>query len=114
MFGHPTRVAGRCRPGDLAGLAGATGFAAARSDFGSYFLRAEDDPGSLVDIPVTIAWGTRDVVLTHRSQSARAREVLPFARHVDLPGCGHLPFNDDPAACARLVLEDAAATKEKR
>jgi pimeloyl-ACP methyl ester carboxylesterase len=61
---------------------------------------------------VTIAWGTRDVVLVHRTQSARARKVFPFARHVDLPGCGHLPFSDEPAACARLVLEDAAATKE--
>ena len=114
MFGHPTRVPPEVARADLAGLAGATGFAAARNDFGSYFLSPEDDPGALVDIPVTIAWGTRDVVLIHRSQSARAREVLPFARHVDLAGCGHLPFNDDPAACARLVLEDAAARKEKR
>ena len=114
MFGHPTRVPPDVARADLAGLAGATGFAAARKDFGNYFLRPDDDPGALVDIPVTIAWGTRDVVLTHRSQSARAREVLPFARHVDLGGCGHLPFNDDPAACARLILEDAAATKENR
>lgn len=114
MFGHPTRIPPDVARADLAGLAGASGFAAARQDFGSYFLSAEDDPGALVTIPVTIAWGTRDVVLTHRSQSARARQVLPSARHVDLAGCGHLPFYDDPAACARLVLEDAAATKEKR
>jgi pimeloyl-ACP methyl ester carboxylesterase len=40
--------------------------------------------------------------------------VLPFARHVDLAGCGHLPFHDDPSACAELVIEAAAATKEKR
>jgi len=114
MFGHPTRIPPEVARADLAGLAGAPGFGAARRDFGNYFLGPDDDPGSLVDIPVTIAWGTRDVVLIHRSQSARAREVLPFARHTDLPGCGHLPFIDDPAACARLVLEDAAATKEKR
>ncbi|HWU23168.1 MAG TPA: alpha/beta hydrolase, partial [Nocardioides sp.] len=66
-----------------------------------------DDPGALPGIPVTIAWGTRDVVLLHRTQSARARAVLPFAQHVDLPHCGHLPFSDDPAACTRLVLSDA-------
>ena len=114
MFGHPTRVPPEVARGDLAGLAGSAGFAAACKDFGSYFLRPGDDPGALVDIPVTIGWGTRDVVLVHRSQSARARQVLPFARHVDLAGCGHLPFYDDPPACARLVLEDAAATKENR
>ncbi len=114
MFGHPTRVTPEMARGDIAGLAGATGFTSARSGFGRFAFRADDDPGSLPDIPVTVAWGTRDVVLVHRTQSARAREVFPFARHVDLPGCGHLPFNDDPAACARLVLEDAAATKENR
>jgi pimeloyl-ACP methyl ester carboxylesterase len=114
MFGHPTRVSPETARADLAGLAGAPAFAAARHDFASYVLGPDDDPGALVDIPVTIAWGTRDVVLIHRTQSARAREVLPFARHVDLPGSGHLPFNDDPVACASLVLEDAAATKEKR
>ena len=114
MFGHPTRVTPEMARGDLAGLAGSTGFASARSDFGRFAFRGEDGPGSLPDIPVTIAWGTRDVVLVHRTQSARAREVFPFARHVDLLGCGHLPFNDDPAACTRLVLEDAAATKENR
>ena len=108
MFGHPTRVSPEAARGDLAGLAGATAFQAARKDFGRYFFDAHGDPGHLPEIPVTIAWGTRDVVLIHRTQSARAREALPFARHVDLVGCGHLPFNDDPDTCARLVLEDAA------
>jgi pimeloyl-ACP methyl ester carboxylesterase len=115
MFGHPTLIPPEVARGDLAALAGATGFVAARNDFGRYHLAADDDPGSLVDIPVTIAWGTRDVVLVHRAQSARARAALPFARHVDLPGCGHLPFFDDPDTCARLVLEASAAVdKEKR
>lgn len=114
MFGHPTRVAPESARADLAALAAAEAFESARQDFGRYFLGPDDDPGALTDIPVTIAWGTRDVVLTHRTQSARAREVLPFARHVDLAGCGHLPFNDDPDACARLVLTDAATRKETR
>lgn len=113
MFGHPTKVPPDAARADLAGLAGATAFEAARHDFGRYRLSAADDPGALTDIPVTIAWGTRDVVLTHRTQSVRARAALPFARHVDLPGCGHLPFHDDPEACARLVIEDATK-KEHR
>lgn len=114
MFGHPTRVRPDAGRADLAGLAGATGFEAARNDFSHYVLRPDDAPGALADVPVTIAWGTRDVVLTHRTQSARARAALPFARHVDLPGCGHLPFNDDPTTCARLVLAGAANDKELR
>lgn len=112
MFGRPTQVPPDVARADLAGLAGARAFAAARSDFGNYFLGADDDLGALPDIAVTVAWGTRDVVLVHRTQSARARTLLPFARHVDLPGCGHLPFYDDPDTCARLVLE--AAAKETR
>lgn len=105
MFGHPVRVDPDAARTDLAGLAGATSFAAARDDFANYVLDPGDDPGSLGEIPVTIAWGTRDIVLVHRTQSARARVVLPSARHIDLPCCGHLPFSDDPATCARLVLE---------
>ncbi|TCJ96719.1 alpha/beta fold hydrolase [Nocardia alba] len=105
MFGHPVRVDPDAARADLAGLAGARSFAAARDDFANYVLAPDEDRGSLGEIAVTIAWGTRDLVLIHRTQSARAREVLPFAHHVDLPGCGHLPFSDDPATCARLVLE---------
>ncbi|MFD3745625.1 alpha/beta fold hydrolase [Nocardia sp. NPDC058633] len=105
MFGHPVRVDPDAARTDLAGLAGANSFTAARDDFANYVLDPGDDRGSLGEIPVTIAWGTRDVVLVHRTQSARARAVLPFARHVDLPGCGHLPFSDDPDTCVRLVLE---------
>ncbi|MEV4490226.1 alpha/beta fold hydrolase [Micromonospora coxensis] len=62
-------------------------------------------PGALAAIPVTIAWGTRDLVLPYRSQARRARAALPAARHVALPGCGHLPFADDPQTCARLLIE---------
>ncbi|GGO89011.1 hydrolase [Nocardioides phosphati] len=109
FFGHPTRVSPEAARADLAALVAAPAFAAARSDFGRYRLTPDDDPGSLPELPVTVAWGTRDVVLLHRTQSARARLALPFARHVDLVGCGHLPFADDPEACARLILEDASA-----
>ncbi|MEV6217000.1 alpha/beta hydrolase [Nocardia sp. NPDC051833] len=109
MFGHPTLVAPDAARVDLAGLAGASSFAAARDDFATYVLDASDDPGALTGIPVTIAWGTRDVVLTHRTQSARARAVLPFARHTDLPGCGHLPFSDAPELCVRTILDNRSA-----
>lgn len=54
-------------------------------------------------VPVTIAWGTRDRVLHYR-QAALARQALPDARHVDLPGCGHVPMLDDPALVASVIL----------
>ncbi|MFC8726305.1 alpha/beta fold hydrolase [Streptomyces bacillaris] len=55
-------------------------------------------------IPVTVAWGTRDRILLRR-QGIRAKHVLPDARLVRLPGCGHVPMNDDPALVARVILD---------
>ncbi|MCH0540050.1 alpha/beta fold hydrolase [Streptomyces sp. MUM 203J] len=55
-------------------------------------------------VPVTIAWGTRDRLLLPR-QGPRAKRVVPAARLVRLPGCGHVPMNDDPALVARVILD---------
>ncbi|MEU5659794.1 alpha/beta fold hydrolase [Streptomyces sp. NPDC047737] len=56
------------------------------------------------EIPVTVAWGTKDRLLLRR-QGVRAKHTIPGARLVRLPGCGHVPMNDDPAAVARVVLD---------
>ncbi|MFC5147699.1 alpha/beta fold hydrolase [Streptomyces aureoversilis] len=58
----------------------------------------------VTDVPVTIAWGTRDRLLLRR-QGVRAKKVIPGARLVRLPGCGHVPMNDDPALVARVILD---------
>ncbi|MFF0561198.1 alpha/beta fold hydrolase [Streptomyces sp. NPDC020472] len=55
-------------------------------------------------VPVTVAWGTRDRLLLRR-QGVRAKRTLPAARLVRLPGCGHVPMNDDPALVARVILD---------
>ena len=60
----------------------------------------DDVPG----LPVTVAWGTRDRLLMRR-QGVRAKYVIPRARLVRLPGCGHVPMNDDPALVARVILD---------
>ena len=52
--------------------------------------------------------GDRDFLLLSR-QADRARKVLPWARHVTLPGCGHVPFSDDPGLLADVILSGAAA-----
>jgi pimeloyl-ACP methyl ester carboxylesterase len=88
---------------DARALSAAPGFAAARRALGDWHVGTA--AGGLRTIPVTIAWGTRDLVFPYRRHAARARAVLPGARHVRLPGCGHLPFADDPRTCAALVLD---------
>ncbi|MEQ4209164.1 alpha/beta fold hydrolase [Actinopolymorpha sp. B17G11] len=52
--------------------------------------------------PVTVAWGTRDRILPY-VQADRARQRFPEARHVDLPGCGHVPMSDDPVLVATTI-----------
>jgi pimeloyl-ACP methyl ester carboxylesterase len=66
------------------------------------------EPGALREIPVTIAWGRRDVLLPFWTQPRRARRMLPWARHLSLPRCGHIPFYDDPERCAAVLLEGSA------
>ncbi|MFC6884244.1 MULTISPECIES: alpha/beta fold hydrolase [Actinomadura] len=65
--------------------------------------------GTCADVPVTIAWGTRDRLLL-RSQAIRAQRRLPGARFVWLEGCGHVPMGDDPSLVARVLLEGSTAT----
>lgn len=64
-------------------------------------VRFTDD---VPDLPVTVAWGDRDRLLLRR-QGIRAKDTLPGARLVRLPGCGHVPMNDDPALVARVILD---------
>ncbi|WP_407697301.1 alpha/beta fold hydrolase [Streptomyces kebangsaanensis] len=35
----------------------------------------------------------------------RAKQIIPRARLIRLPGCGHVPMNDDPALVARVILD---------
>ncbi len=60
------------------------------------------------DMPVTIAWGRRDLLLFPH-QARRARRAYPGARFVDLPGLGHVPMVDDPERVAALLLEGSGA-----
>ncbi|WP_406345504.1 alpha/beta fold hydrolase [Streptomyces sp. NBC_00648] len=64
-------------------------------------VRFTDD---VTGVPVTVAWGTKDRLLLRR-QGIRAKHTLPGARLVRLPGCGHVPMNDDPALVARVILD---------
>ena len=59
------------------------------------------------DVPVTIAWGTRDLVLP-RTQARTARAWLPHAEIVLLPSCGHVPMSDAPERVAEVLLRGSS------
>lgn len=102
FYGAPGRTPPAAVVADADAFRAGAAFPAACASFGDYVF---GDPGALTDIPVTVVWGTRDALLPWRTQAARARQALPWARHVRLAGCGHLPFADDPVSCL-LVLSD--------
>jgi pimeloyl-ACP methyl ester carboxylesterase len=59
-----------------------------------------------LNAPVTVAFGSRDVLLLP-CQSRRLDQLPPHTRVDRLPGCGHVPIADDPAAVAALVVRTA-------
>jgi pimeloyl-ACP methyl ester carboxylesterase len=100
MRARPWRVPAADAVADLEAFAGAPWVERAVRAFDHYRFH---DGEALRGAPVTVAWGTRDAVLLPR-QALRARRMLPWARHVELRGCGHLPFHDDPDAVAGVLL----------
>lgn len=59
-------------------------------------------------IPVTIAWGARDLILLPYQARVAARR-LPQATHVTLHGCGHVPMADDPVQVAEVLLAGSSS-----
>jgi pimeloyl-ACP methyl ester carboxylesterase len=64
-----------------------------------------------VEIPVTVAWAARDrILLPYQARIAERR--LPQARHIRLPGCGHVPMADDPELVARVLLDGSTPSTQ--
>ncbi|MGW1883836.1 alpha/beta fold hydrolase [Streptomyces sp. NPDC001970] len=99
IYARPGRRSPEAVIAETLALREATGFRQTL-DAGRRVLFTDDVPG----VPVTVAWGTRDRLLLRR-QGIRAKHAIPGARLVRLPGCGHVPMNDDPALVARVVLD---------
>jgi pimeloyl-ACP methyl ester carboxylesterase len=55
------------------------------------------------DVPVTIAWGSRDF-LFRRPRAHAVMRLIPHVRLLRLPGCGHVPMNDNPELVAHVLL----------
>ena len=60
--------------------------------------------------PVTVAFGSRDILLLPH-QSRHFDQLPPDTRLAALPGCGHVPIADDPAAVAALIMKSAALSR---
>ncbi|MEU0342327.1 alpha/beta fold hydrolase [Streptomyces bobili] len=99
IYARPARRSPEAVVAETLALAGATGFDQTLRS-GATVRFTDDIPG----IPVTVAWGSRDMLLVRR-QGVRAKQIIPHARLVRLPGCGHCPMNDDPALVARVLLD---------
>ncbi|MGW0558623.1 alpha/beta fold hydrolase [Streptomyces sp. NPDC002926] len=99
IYARPGRRSPEAAVAETLALRDATGFHQTLAA-GRYILFTDDVP----DVPVTIGWGTKDRLLLRR-QGIRAKHAIPGARLVRLPGCGHVPMNDDPALVARVILD---------
>ena len=60
--------------------------------------------------PITIAWSEKDRIFPPAIYDAVARDRLPQARFLVLPGVGHVPMIDDPAATARTITESITSS----
>ncbi|WP_182379517.1 alpha/beta fold hydrolase [Nocardioides sp. WS12] len=102
LMTHGGRLTPELAIGDLRGLVHARPALKTIIEGPSTFDRPIDP-----SIPVTVAWGTRDLVLLPY-QAARARKALPNATHVTLPKCGHVPMIDDIDLVVDVLLEGSA------
>jgi len=98
VVARPGRMSAEQAAGDLAGLARAAD--AIHAVFASFepFTAAISE-----QVPVTIAWGAKDRILSPANARV-ARQRLPRARFMPLPGCGHVPMTDDPERVAKVLL----------
>jgi pimeloyl-ACP methyl ester carboxylesterase len=104
LAARPWRIPADEAAGALRNLARSPGFEATMAALEDHAFG-----GHTLNCPVTVAWGEKDRLLIYSRQSARARRLLPDARHVTLRGCGHVPTWDDPEQVAGVLLEGSAA-----
>lgn len=102
LMAHPARVPADATLGDIRGFRRALAALPVLLDAATPFT-GEIAP----DVPVTIAWAGRDLVLPIW-QAEVARAVLPHAEHLTMRGVGHVPMWDDPKRVSRILLRGSA------
>jgi pimeloyl-ACP methyl ester carboxylesterase len=102
LMAHPSRVPADHVLGDV------RAFMYARPTLRTLLGAAEPFTDKIpVDVPVTIAWSGRDLVLP-RWQAETAKERIPHGEHIILRGVGHVPMFDHPRLIAKVLLEGSA------
>ncbi len=96
---HPSRLAPEACAGDAAAMLRALPAMKAIVAEATRF-----DAKIAPEIPVTIAWASRDLVLPPYHARV-ARKVLPRATHLKLKGVGHVPMSDNPELIAKVLLD---------
>jgi pimeloyl-ACP methyl ester carboxylesterase len=105
IYARPWRMTPAEAVATINAFVDAPAFDVAMDGFGDYVFRGAH---AARGTRVTVAWGTRDALLIPR-QARRAQRLMPWARHVALHGCGHVPFHDDPEVVAQVLLAGSAA-----
>lgn len=106
MFGDPARIPPACLDGYIEGLRVPGTVPHVLRIISSWFTEMrhlKSVLGRLAGIPVLLVWGDRDRAVTLDSARRLQRE-LPRSELLVLPGAGHVPFEELPAECNRLVL----------
>lgn len=102
LMAHPSRVPFDHVLGDV------RAFMYARPTLRTLLDAAESFDDTIADdVPVTIAWAGRDLVLP-RWQAQTAKLRLPQAEHMMLRGVGHVPMFDNPHLVAKVLLHGSA------
>jgi pimeloyl-ACP methyl ester carboxylesterase len=104
LFARPGRMPAEAARALLRDAWAAPAFGPALRAFDRYDFERGDE---LRGTPVTVAWGTRDLLLPFGPQHRRAQQRLPWARHVRLRGLGHTPMWDDPGVVAHVLRAGA-------
>ena len=99
FVGKPWRIAPADAAAAYAAFLNASAFDATLPNTRRYRFRN----GHELKVPTTIIWGRRDLLLPVW-QMRRARRLLPQARFVVLPGCGHMAMSDDPQRLAAELI----------
>jgi pimeloyl-ACP methyl ester carboxylesterase len=100
QFGRPWRLTA----GDALEAARTMAATRAFDDHRRATNRARFSGGQKIDVPVTMAFGSRERLLSKRG--GRLRDELPrHTRWIELSGCGHVPTWDAPELVAQVIRE---------
>jgi len=98
LFGRPDLLEPQVLLDDMQAMINAVGFVPSLAAGEKIIFT-----GQVPDVPVTIAWGRRDLLI-RRPRGESVIQLIPHVRLLQLPGCGHVPMNDNPELVAHVLL----------